>query len=145
MLVDIAQSIKPPKQVRRWVCSVVRLKPFNEQPGPCGYAISTGVKRPARVPGILVEDRELSSFGIRRSELRKLPDRLIKRRSKAVDKITQNQRNFVRGILDLDPNLIPAALAIFLSEKSYGVWIFLKASRLSRRASRWTFALVVFR
>src|SRR5437879_1870474 len=56
VLVDVAQSIETPEQVRRWVRSVVRLKRLDEPLCACGHSSRTSIKRSSRIPVVSVQN-----------------------------------------------------------------------------------------
>lgn len=120
MLIDVAKQVQLRKQVFPWVCSVIRLKQFDDMFCSCGYSRRVLHKLLTIPNGVVVKDRKLRSFGVRTLGLGEPPNRLIQGGAEAVKQIPQNERDLVRRVLDPDPNLVPATLAIFLSEKSYG-------------------------
>ena len=120
MFVDVAKPVKPPEQMRRWVRSVVWLKRFDDSLCYCGYSRCKVRKLSPGSVVPLVKNRELGPLMIPNSQSRKLPNSLIQSGSSTVKEISSNQRNEERRVLDLQPNLIPAILEIFLSEKNYG-------------------------
>jgi hypothetical protein len=94
--------------------SVIRLKRLDDSPCLCGYSLSSGSKY---LPVRSLKNRKLSSLGIglRRSRLGELPNQVIQRRTKAVEKITDDQRNKVRNRFYIKPDDIPLILDISLS------------------------------
>lgn len=120
MFVNITKTIQAPEEMRRWVRSIVRLKRLNNPHCTCGHSLSPIGKLFARSRNVLVQDGKLRSIRVRQSQLGELPNGLVKSTPQAVQQVTQNQRDFVRRIVDLDPNLVPSTLAIFLSENTYG-------------------------
>ena len=120
VFVDIAQPVKPPEQVRRWLRSVVRLKRIDELCCPCGYARRAGGKGLSRSSVAFFENWKFRSLGVRSSESSKRPNELIERGPKTVEQISQNQRDGVGRVGYLDPNLIPATLNIVLTKNGAG-------------------------
>jgi len=114
MFVDVTKFVETPKQMRRWINSVVRLKRFDSFCCSCGCSGSVVSECPARSGIAFVKNRELGSFGIRDFEFRELPNGLVKRGSKTVKQVTQDQRYIHGDVCHLYSNFITSGLEIFL-------------------------------
>jgi len=90
---------------------VIRLKRFDLPYCPCGYASRVSRKGSSSFGVEFVEDRKLRSLWVGGAELSKPPDGLIQRGTKAVKQVSQDQRNVIGRIGNLDPNLIPSTTA----------------------------------
>ena len=121
MLVDVAQQIKPPKQMtldRVGISSIVRLKRLDDACGLCGYSPDTSSK----LTGIRsIKNWEIGAFGVgTSSQGRQCPDQMVQGSSEAIEDIPSDERKAIRGIFDLDAKSIPLIFGIDLSLKFAG-------------------------
>jgi hypothetical protein len=120
MLVDVAQTVETPEQMGLRLRSIVRLKAFDELCCTCWNPRSVTGKASSRLGVVPIKNRKLGSIGIRRGEFSELPDGLVESRTEAIEQVSQDQRKIVRCVLDLNPNLIPETLHIFLTNEGIG-------------------------
>ena len=139
VFVDVAKFIKSPQQILvnclRRRC-VVWLKRFDDAPRLCGYTVCLPVESR---DVLLLKDRKLGALGVTRGgiDFRQTPNQLVKGRTEAVEKVTEDKRNVVRDVLHLTFSCALRALMLTMSLP--------KIMRRSRRSSRCVFALAVLR
>ena len=117
VLIDIAHLVQTPKQMTSdsWgIPSVIWLKRFNDGDCFCGNTFHIQPKLP-RVSS--VENRELGIFGVTRGQFSQTPHELIQGGSEAVEDIPDNEGNPVGRIRNGDPDAIPLAFKIILTQE----------------------------
>lgn len=122
VFVDVAKSIKSPQQILvnclRRRC-VVWLKRFDDAPRLCGYTVCLPVESR---DVLLLKDRKLGALGVTRGgiDFRQTPNQLVKGRTEAVEKVTEDKRNVVRDVFDLHPDDVQSLFSIILTDKIAG-------------------------
>jgi hypothetical protein len=118
VLVDIAQGVQTPERIAldgRSVRSVVRLKRFYDLDCVCGHARSLLLEGLSGLGVENVEDRELGMLGIRESQLREKPDQLVQGRPQAVEQVSDDERNSVGRVRDLNADAMALMFNIILA------------------------------
>lgn len=123
VLVDNAHFIKPPEKIALGGCnipSVIRLKRFDDAHCVCGYSVSISSKSAPALAVVNVKNRKISVLGIGERQSGQGPDQLIKCRPDAVQKVTQNERDYRRSAPDFDVKQIASILQITFGPDGVG-------------------------
>jgi hypothetical protein len=105
VLVNYAHLVETPQKVHSGginIPSVVRLKRFDNGHCICGYSQSLPVKS---LHIDLLKNWELSVFGIALAQCGQTPNELLQRSSEAVENLTDDKRNLVGNIGDLNTDM----------------------------------------
>lgn len=122
MLVDVAQSIELGQEMIRGICSVVRLKRFDDSHCCCGYSRRVLGELGSVARRVMVKDRKLGMRGISSQfSLGKCPNGLIKGGAKTVKTISSDKRYSPGNLIDLDPNTVTSGFYIVLAKDTYRI------------------------